>query len=496
MQNPHIFPISINEAKKLIAHVNKDLAVALSELAPLQRQISRRPGLQQRLYVACYKYGQQLAGPRNNLPIPHLGGFLPPCGDRPDACNLCKALLTQLGNERPLCIGLTHVIEEFLEDHIQEFSYSNLERFSPNRLVRSGQYVNLTETLNSVIDPEFPKGAFRAPVRNASAGIHSAYLTAPVGNKDLKLALKAAWKDTLKQEPDLKWWSSDWKDLDFLKAASQIGLAKARSSWEVQTIIIPVAWFRDCLYSRGALRSESKSILLHLLTSGWKETRGLRSMLIRNLTLSEVGSKIPGRIIAEKIVSRLLLILRGDAPGFRPAVPNDENLPSSAIWQTLIGNGQIQNKFFADRFPGIIEPFHLNRRASIPDGTFFYYPLTSSEQLGDAGNPTDELDTIQAVNELLSTLQDKNPKMLGQIKWEFFASPAPLESKLTKAQSSTRKIRNVTVPFTSAELSEVINRDFELQLKSASSFGSVPARILPATPRKGFLRRFIRITIN
>jgi hypothetical protein len=496
MHDRHIVSVSIAEAQKLIAAVNKQLADAFDDLAPLERQISRRAGTQQHLFVARYSYGQLLAGPRDALPMTHLGGFLPPCGERSDACKPCKTLLAELGNERPLCIGLTHVIEEFLRDHTQESSYSHFERVAPNRLVRSGEYVNLAETLNSLIDPDFPKGAFKAPVRNASAGIHSAYLTAPIGNKDLRLALKTLWKSTLSQEPDVKWWNSDWKDSDFLKIASQIGLVKARSSWEVQIIIIPVAWLRACLFSGGALRSESKSVLLHLLTSGWKETRGLRSTLIRHLTLSEIGRELPGRIIAEKIVGRLLLILRGDAPGFRPAVLDDENLPLSAIWQTLIGNKQIQEKFFADHFPGVIEPFHLNRRASIPKGTFFYYPLSSFEQLGDGGSLIDELDAIEAVNDLLVALQIKNPEMLGRIKWELFASPAPLESKFTKVQSVTRRTRKISVPFTSAELSEVIHKDFEPQLKSASRFGSVPARVLPKPPRKGFLRRFIRVSVS
>lgn len=492
--NSHIRTVPLPQAQKLIMPVNQFFSEALGDLAPVQRRISRRTGAGQDLYVVDYAYGQLLAG--SYTPTDHLGGFLPPCGNRIDACDRCKELVANLGNERPLCIVLTHVVEEFLEVRAEHFVDKHSIRFSPSRLVSSAGYVNLKEVLNSIIDPEFPKGAFKAPVRNASAGIRSAYLTAPVGNKDLKSALKKSWMSTRKKEPDLEWWKADWDDRDFLKAASEIGLAKMQSSWGVQAIVIPISWLRSALYSRGMFRNDGKNLLLHLLAAGWKESRGLRSTSIRQLTLSEAGRNVPGRTTAEHIVSRLLLILRGDAPGFRPAVLNDESFPMTAIWLTLIGDEQIQKQFFEDRFPGIIEPFHLNRRMNMPSGTFFYYPLTSFEQLGYAGDPVDELDTIEAVDKLLRTLQDKNPEMLGQIKWDFFASPAPLESNLTKTRSLARRTRNNLVPFTSAELSDVIHKDFEPQLRAASNFGPVPTRILSKPPRKGFLRRFIRVTVS
>jgi len=495
MHKRHILPVSIAEAQKLILPVNKPLASALGELARFERPTARRTATRHGPYLAHYSYGQLLAGPDTLFSSSHLGGFLPPCGNRPDACNLCRASLAEVGDERPLCVVLSHIAEEFLENHIQDLSRGHLRRFSANRLVKMGEYVNLAETLNSLVDPEFPKGAFRAPVRCASAGIRSAHLTVPVGNKDLKLALHKSWKSTLENGPDMTW-NTEWEDRDFLKAAAEIGLTRAQSSWELQALVIPISWLRTNLYSRGVLRDEGKDILLRLLAAGWKESRGLRSTAIRQMTLGDAGRGLPGHITAEQIVSRLLLILRGDAPGFRPAVLNDEGFPMTAIWQTLIGDEQIRKRFFADRFPGIIEPFHLNRRGGIAKGTFFYYPLTSFDQLNHHEKSVDELDTIEAVNKLLRELQDKNPDMLGRIEWEFFASPAPLESKLTKARSEARRTRNILVPFASAELSEVIHKDFDPQLLSASNFGPVPDKILSRPPRKGFLRRFIRVSIG
>lgn len=487
----HMRPIALPKACELIASVNESLAAALAKLALQERHASRRVPLQQDIYLARYPFGHSVIGSHKSAA--HMGGFMPPCPPS-GACNSCKEIFKKHGTERPLCVVLTHAAEEFLEDRTEHFSGSHLVRFSSSRLVSAGEYINLAETLNSVIDPEFPKGSFKAPVRNVSAGIRSVYLAVPTGNKDLKLALKKSWKKVLEKEPHPEWWDADWQDRDLLKAASDIGLAKMRSSWELRTVVISAEWLRSSLYARGTVRNEGKDILLQLLASGWKESRGLRSTSIRQLTLLEAARGLPGHVTAEQIVGRLLLILRGDAPGFRPALLSDETFPMAAIWQTLIGDEQIQKRFFPDRFPGIIEPFHLNRRTGIQKGAFFYYPLTSFEHLGNTGSPVDELDTIEGVDKLLRTLQNKNPEMLGQIKWDFFASPAPLESK-HPARSATRRTRNILVPFMSAELSYVIHKDFEPQLRAASNFGPVPTQILSKPPRKGFLRRFIRVEV-
>src|SRR5438270_12754179 len=102
-----------------------------------------------------------------SLATDYIGGFLPPCGDRSSACKDCRAIAKQLGLERPLYIVLDHTVEEFLEDRNSQSEQGRPIRFSSNRLVAAGQFVGLAEALNALVDPSYPKGAFRAPLRKA-----------------------------------------------------------------------------------------------------------------------------------------------------------------------------------------------------------------------------------------------------------------------------------------------------------------------------------------
>jgi hypothetical protein len=484
--------ISPGEVKGLIAHANRSLAAGLNFMVESLISENRKTREDASgLYLARYEFGDKLI---SNTPSHSSGNFfIPPCIQEGRACRICGTLSAESGRDWPLFIILSKTAEESLIDVSSPTNY----RSAPTRLLGPGQILGLSEVLNNIVDPDFPKRVFKAPVRSASAGIHSVYVTAPVGNKQLRDSLRALRLKKQNEPIDPALWNSDWRDWEFLRAVSEVAaIEEPRLSWNMEVIIIPVSRLRSILYSRGKIKSLAQGFLLELLEMAWKESRGTRSESLRQLIVSEAARRIAGNTNADLIVQRLLFILRGDAPGFRPAMFSDERLPMPAIWQTLIGNEQIRKKFFADHFPGIIEPFHLNRRTSIPKGTFFYYPLTSFEQLGHAGNPVDELDTIEAVHNLLRELQSQNPEMLGRIEWEFLASPAPLESKHNTAQSVTRRMRNVSVPFTSAELSEVVHKDFEPQLRDASNFGPVPSSILSKPPRKGLLRRFIRVSVH
>lgn len=488
----HFRQISLSGARHLTCAVNKEIGDALWGLGKFSRLQNQS---RFRLYFAEYEYGSLLIGPRSSEDL--LGGFLPPCGNFDKACPACKRLFKQLQHEWPLFLVLNRTAEEFLEDSRTSQRTIQQTRAAATRLIRAGQILGLSEALNALIDPDYPRRAFRAPMRKASAGIRSAYVTAPVGDKQLKNYLKAMKLELQDALPDPSIWDSDWDDLDFLRATSEVALAASKASWTLQVIVIPLSWLRSHVYQRGHVRSEAHDLLFQLFKMAWKESRGLRSESIRQLTLSQTARGIEGNTNADLIVQRLLMILRGDAPGFRPAALSDERLPMTAIWQLLLGNERLQEKFFPAnppdiKFPGLIEPFSLDPRSGIPAGTFFYYPLTSFEQLGHSGHPEDEIETMEQMDKLLKRIKLENPDLLGPMNWQFFASPAPL-----KDRSGNVIKRVTTVSFSSAHDSDIIHSDFSEQLRNAAKFMSLaPDVLLSKPPRKGFMRRFIRVSFG
>jgi hypothetical protein len=86
-------------------------------------------------------------------------------------------------------------------------------------------------------------------------GAHTSAAQALIGNKDLRLALKRLWKSTLNQEPDSKRWDFDWRDLDILKTASEIGLTNASRPSADDTSKIEV----NARYS-GAPRAKNSAV--------------------------------------------------------------------------------------------------------------------------------------------------------------------------------------------------------------------------------------------
>lgn len=492
----HIRQISPSDAQKLMRPVNRSLADSLLQLT----EASTRPrqthgGAESQLYFAEYEYGRLLIGPRSSEDL--LGGFLPPCGNLAKTCPACKRLLKQLQHEWPLFLVLNRTVEEILEDSQPFQRTTQKTRSASTRLLRLGQILGLSEALNALVDSDYPRRAFKAPLRKAAAGIRSVYVTAPVGNKQLRDHLKAMRLEVQDAPADPAIWNSDWDDWEFLRATSEVALAASKRDWVVQVIIIPLSWLRSNIYLRGQVKPEANDFLLQLFKMAWKESRGLRSESIRQLTLSQTARGIEGNTNADLIVQRLLMILRGDAPGFRPAVLSDERLPITAIWQLLLGNEQLQEKFFPAKlpeikFPGLIEPFSLDPRSGLTPGTFFYFPLTSFEQLGHPGRPEDEIETMEQLDKLLKRIKLENPDLLGPVNWQFFASPAPLKDR------SGNVIRRVTtVSFSSAHDSDIIQSDFSEQLRSAAKFMSLaPDVLLSKPPRKGFMRRFIRVSFG
>jgi hypothetical protein len=479
----HLKAISINEARREIGLCNSKLAGSLGRLL-----IKTQRPAPQNVFLASYQYGQLLMGERASPNGDLIGGFLPPCGDRRDECKDCASLLKKIGNERPLFIVLNKTIEEFLEDQ----SGGERLRVAPTRLLKAGQVVGLTESLNALLDPTYPRRAFKAPMRKASAGVRSIYATAPIGNKELKSLLKAKWLRSAKEIRDPDLWSSEWDDWRFLKTTAQVAQAQTKLSWDVQVIVIPLSWLRSYVYSRGQVNPAARDFLLHLFEMAWKESRGLRSESIRQMTISETARGVQENTNADLITQRLLLILRGDAPGFRPAMLSNEHFPLTAIWGLLLGDEKLRKRFFSDKFPAIIEPFHLDRRVGVQPGTFFYYPLTSFEQFGYPGKPEDEIETMEKLDQLLKQIKRENPELLGSVRWQFFASPEPLKGK-----AGEEIPRVTTVEFLSAHTSEVIQHDFADHLKGAGKFQSITSStLLSKRPRKGFLRRFIRVALD
>lgn len=492
----HIRQISPMDAQKLMRPVNRSLAdsfLQLTEASRRPRQVHR--GAESQLYFAEYEYGRLLIGPRSSEDL--LGGFLPPCGNLVKPCPACKRLLKQLQHEWPLFLVLNRTVEEFLEDSQPFQRTTQKTRSASTRLLRPGQILGLSEALNVLVDSDYPRRAFKAPRRKASAGVRSVYVTAPVGDKQLRSYVKAMKLESQDAYADPAIWNSNWDDWEFLRATSEVALAAAKTDWVVEVIIIPLSWLRSNVYPRGQVKPGANDFLLQLFKMAWKESRGLRSESIRQITLSQTARGVEGNTNADLIVQRLLLILRGDAPGFRPAVASNEKLPVIAIWQLLLRNERLQRKFFPVappdiKFPGLIEPFMLDLRAGVKPGTFFYYPLTSFEQLGHSGHPEDEIETMEQLDALLKRIKLENPGLLGRVNWEFFASPAPLKDR---SGNVIKRVSNVK--FSSAHTSGIIKSDFSEQLESAAKFMPLPsAELLSKPPRKGFLRRFIRVSFD
>lgn len=486
-QAGHCCQISLDCASSLLAQTNPLLAEGLQQVvcpgaANARRYAARKP----ELFLATYRYGQLLRGPRNIDDV--VGGLIPPCGSA--GCTPCQQLLAACGESRPLYIILSGAVEEYLEYAESVLEPDAPRRAAPIRILKAGDVLGGIEFLNDLT--AYPKRVYKAPVSCASAGARSVFATMPFRNRELMQQLRkllphstlAALKRSAPEQLAADCHRDNWLFLKLLSEA--MTEAAPDSAWETKVIVFANPWLQDLVTNHSSINLEAKDFVLEVFKIAWNQSRGLRSQFIRQIALSDTALPLPYTVIAERIVQHLLSIIRGDFPGFLPASNTDELGPFTAIQRYIAQTPLADIKALQGRFPAVIQPTYFGTQSN--DNRLCYFSLSSSTVLGPAGDTRSYLKLIDSIHDLLLHIRKHNCDLLGNVNWQFFVSERPLREQAQQLPQSY-------VPVLPLEGSELIISDFCGQLRLANElYGFNADALFKHPPRSGFLSRFIRIS--
>lgn len=241
---PHVRRIPIADAASAVAMVNPELAGLLSDLP------SSFP-----LFWTEYPYGNLVFGPRNK--DDHFGRFIPPCGPK-KMCAKCRDVSDACADSLPLCIVLSNVVEEFLEYNEENVNFNSPEaslprRFVPTRINYPGQMLGIIEFLNRLTAPKYRARPFRAPVRNASAGARSCFVS-------LSFRASELFRRLMRQVPPRALPSPRYENAEVLRfacandnwlllklLAQAADKASGASPWKTRLLILPAKALNDFL---------------------------------------------------------------------------------------------------------------------------------------------------------------------------------------------------------------------------------------------------------
>ena len=478
----HCRELTVDEAGALLSQVSPALGGALEKLTAASNDRRKRP----QLFLATYDYGQMLMGPRHYADL--AGGILPPCGPVP--CRQCGELLTACAAARPLYILISGAVEEFLEYPDSVFDPGTERRAAPIRILGVGDVLGGIEFLNDLI--AYARRGYRAPVRCATAGARSVFVTMPLRDHELmrrlcgllpaevRLALKQPTPSQLADNCHRDNWL-------FLKLLYQSMVqADFVKPWTTKVIVFANEWKPDPVTRQPDIPAEAKDLLFEVFKAAWAQSSGLRSQFIRQVALADTAVQLPHTILSERVVQHLLSIVRGYFPGFMPISPANELGPFTAVHRYVSQTPLATAPALKGRFPAIIQPATLVAR---PDtDAFCYFSLSSPTLLGPVACTRSYRQLIESIHDLLLNIRRCNPDLLGHIDWKFFVS----EHQPAVPGPSTESALSLQL----VESSQQLKEDFHEQLVLSEQLYRLDANAFFSTPpRSGFLSRFVRLSV-
>lgn len=476
----HVHRVSIIEATSALEGLNPELSRMLADLPPSFP-----------LFIAEYPYGSLILGPHGQ--DDHFGHFIPPCGVR-GICGDCQDLSQACGDALPLSVVLNNSAEEFLEynESTVNFGHPRLtvpRRFLPTRLVYAGQMLGLIEVLNRLTAPKYNARAFNAPVRHASAGARSCFVSLSFRADDLfhriiKLTPADAFPSEGYRKPATLRHScanDNWLLLKLLHRAS----GGTEQLWSTRVLLLPSAPLNDFLQAATRSPAASQDLAFYLFSKGWQQSRGLRSEHIRQISLADSLADEPDDSVADHTIQRLLLILRGDAPGFAAANISDELGPFTHVQKFFLESGL--KEAAEQEFLPIISPMHFgtgSRRSS-----YFYLSASVYPILGPIGEVRSRIKLLERIHDRLTIVRSNNPGLLEAVKIDYYVSELSEGIKKRREKEGNPSISNINMLLNSLEIA----RDFRDQLSLAAQYHSREPGLSFAI-RPGFLTRFMRIS--